>query len=163
MATSLIVFEFVGGPGEVFNYHPSLKEAYFEANFNPPANIAGKLCYLESKYFNWAPASRNINYGGAGETYLLGCSWSQVHTVYTINNTTSPNVPVAAQEASGGMIPLGPVLVHIPSGPQTVRFIVSLGNNVNDYSGLTGDESARASFQVIFSIVEANSRQTPLG
>lgn len=152
MATTLITFR-----GTVQHYGVKTR-AEAEFTFDPPANLAGKLCYVNCEVFSYSPAeiSPDLTYL---DTFTLTMDWSTpLAFTSTTNGFTKPGTIAACVSPYSGFTSVGPTLVCIPNGPQTIRAIIERSRGAN----LTNKENEESVMTAVFSMVEANARTAPL-
>lgn len=148
MATSVITFS-----GECTISSDSTT-AELALTFDPPSNIAGKLCYVKCVSWGW-------DYTGtiAGllsrDGFYFTASWSQPLCQWVTENGTKPGSPFASMN-NGWNYSHGPILCSIPNGNQTVTF------TVKRYDGGAVTNGTPVYFYAALEMVEANSRQNPL-
>lgn len=152
MATTLITFQ-----GPVQHYGDNTR-AEAEFTFDPPANLAGKLCYVNCELFNYATATVPTGLSTL-DLLTLTMDWSTpLAYTATTNGFTKPGTIAAGWSVYTGFTSIGPTLVCIPSGPQTIRATVQRSRG----DALTADVNVESVLTAVFSMVEANARTAPL-
>lgn len=125
--------------------------------FTPPSSIAGKLCYIQSTYFDWDFASAMTPSLVSKDCFQVTCDWAQPWGVTTTDAGSKIGTALACQN-NNIFYSTGPVLCRIPDNPHVVRFTVSRpdGDPIN---GATGT----CYLILTLKVVVANDRQPPLG
>lgn len=130
--------------------------AYMSSTFDPPSEIAGKLCYVESTFFTWDNGTTSMT---TNDCIYVECDWAQPFSYGQYASgvaTKSAAVAVWAGTAMGFASP-GPVLCNIPEGGHTVTF------KFTRYSGQSLTVVADNYVTLCLKIVPADSRQLPIG
>lgn len=153
MATSLVTFD---GP---VDFHGSHLTGDVEFIFQPPSNLAGKLCYVECRLFHYSYTQRPLSIH-EGDAFTLKMDWATPQAVTTNINDTRPGSICATVSVYGPSNSVGPMLVQIPNGPQRLRAVVAHSRGAQ----ITEDpEMEAATIIAVFAMTEANARKAPLG
>lgn len=134
-----------------------------EVMFTPPSNLSGKLCYVQSTFFNWDFRTSPATALTSRDTFTVYCSWATPQSgIVTMDNNGSRTMETKASLGfmnNNFSTSTGPLLVSIPDGPHPVTFTVyrpdgkEVGGNGDDTGLLT----------LCLKFVQANSRQPPIG
>lgn len=140
-----------------------LTSAMKEVMFTPPSNLSGKLCYVQSTYFNWDFLTSPSPSLTSRDAFAVYCSWAtpQSGTVTMDNNgsrTTETKTNLAFMN-NNISTSTGPFLVSIPDGPHPVTFTVYRP----DGGSISGSSDSTGLLTLCLKFVQANSRQPPIG
>lgn len=149
MATSILTFKLT-------DYPESVLDQTFTAQVDPPANIRGKLCYVEVTVWAWDYTA--VSQYAAREAAYLTCNWTQPLSSFYNNGVTQPTAVLASFQ-NNFSFSAGPVLCQIPDGPHEVKFRVRRldGSNISD--AVTDVNHTL----ICLKIIPADSRQPPIG
>lgn len=157
MATS--VFTFRGLP--TLNSNRTL--ATINITFDPPSNLAGKLCYVECPAWNWDNKTEPTTAITAHDLFMFTTSWTQPISGYVTPSTEYPlGITMRNQAAFGFMFnnqcySTGPILCQIPNGPHLVTI-----NVYRTDGGEVGGDSTNI-FTASLKFIEAASKSPPIG
>lgn len=151
MATTVLTFNLSGTA-------QSTSEQIFSVQVDPPANIRGKLCYVECTYFSWDNGATITPAITSREPFYLTCNWAQPMSGMNTNGKTLPSAALAAFQ-NNISYSSGPVLCRIPDGPHELVLSVKRGDGGN----VAGDTTTTNYTLIFLKIVPADSRQPPIG
>lgn len=169
MATSVYAFRGVAVAEE------DNSSAYVSINFDPPANLKGKQCYVECTVWNWDFGTSPTPALTSRDAFAFSADWSQVACGTIVDGQTFEATPPTTNDVlknfkAPGRAPMGvfynnisystgPVLCFIPNGSHTVTFQVYRP----DGEDVCGGAFVKNLFYAVFKIVAADSRQPQIG
>lgn len=131
--------------------------ASLSTTFDPPSEIAGKLCYVESTFFTW---DNGITSMSANDCIYAECDWAQPFSYgQYLPGVATKSAAVAVWTGQVGPAFPGPVLCNIPEGSHTVTFKFTRYSN----QSLNASTTDLNYVTLCLKIVPADSRAPPIG
>lgn len=148
--TSVVSFRLVAVPS-------SLVELSFKTFFDPPANIRGKLCYVEYTLFALKQqAGPSIT---SRDAFIINSSWSTPFSHRNIDGRQTGTPYQAAIEGNMPRLKMGASLCDMPSGSHLVTFDIAR----LDGGQITSNTTSNVYLLLGLKIIPADFKQPPIG